>query len=81
MKSAFLALLTAATLAAQVKITQNTGRISVDVDGKPFTEFWVSGPDVPKPYLHPLRAASDLRPSVPGRVPESPLESPERFLA
>ena len=57
MKLASLLLLAAATLAAQVKITQNTGRISVDVDGKPFTEFWVSGPDVPKPYLHPLRAA------------------------
>jgi Methane oxygenase PmoA len=51
-------LLAMAPLLAQVKITQNTGRISVDIDGKPFTELFVSGPEVTKPYLHPLRAAS-----------------------
>ena len=44
-------------LCAQVKITQHTDRISVDIDGKPFTEMFV-GADVPKPYLYPLRAAS-----------------------
>ena len=44
-------------LCAQVKFTRATGRISVDIDGKPFTGFYI-GPDAPKPYLHPLRAAS-----------------------
>jgi hypothetical protein len=45
-------------LAAQVKITQQGNeKISVDIDGKPFTEFFV-GPSVPKPYLAPLRSAS-----------------------
>jgi hypothetical protein len=58
MKLASLLLLAAATLAAQVKITQNSDRISVDVDGKPFTELWISNPENTKPYLHPLRAAS-----------------------
>ncbi len=56
-RSSFLFLLLALPLAAQVKITQGTDRISVNVDGKPFTEFFVSA-DVNKPFLHPLRAAS-----------------------
>lgn len=42
---------------AQVKITQLSHRISVDIDGKPFTSLFV-GPEVSKPYLYPLRAAS-----------------------
>lgn len=49
--------LLAAPLCAQVKITQASDRISVEVDGKPFTEFFI-GSDAPKPYLHPLRSAS-----------------------
>jgi hypothetical protein len=40
-----------------VKIAPSDGRISVDIDGKPFTALWIS-PDVAKPYLWPLRAAS-----------------------
>ncbi len=44
-------------LAAQVKISQAGDRITVDVDGKPFTTLFI-GADAPKPYLHPLRAAS-----------------------
>lgn len=31
-------------------------QIDIAVDGKPFTTFYF-GPDTPKPYLHPLRAA------------------------
>src|SRR5262245_65416630 len=54
-------LLAAATLlplCAQVTITpRGTSKVSVDIDGKPFTEFWV-GPETKKPYLHPLRTAS-----------------------
>ena len=58
MKPALCLLLTAALpLAAQVKLTQLPDRISVEVDGKPFTEFFV-GASAPKPYLHPLRSAS-----------------------
>ena len=44
-------------LAAQVKITQGTDRILVEIDGKPFTAFFI-GADNAKPYLHPLRTAS-----------------------
>ncbi len=49
----------AASLAcmAQVQIKQSPDRISVSIDGKPFTEFFV-GAEAPKPYLHPLRSAS-----------------------
>ena len=52
-----LSLALAAAAFSQVKLKQSSDRISVDIDGKPFTEFFV-GSDVPKPYLHPLRAAS-----------------------
>ncbi len=45
---------------AQVKITQQgAGKISVDIGGRPFTDFYI-GPSVPKPYLHPLRTASGV---------------------
>ena len=46
-------------LSAQVKLTQGADKISVAIDGKPFTEFFY-GADAPKPYLHPLRAASGI---------------------
>lgn len=52
-----LAALAALPLSAQVKITQGDNRISVMIDGKPFTDFYY-GPDVRHPYLHPLRAAT-----------------------
>jgi hypothetical protein len=62
MKRALLSLLSAAALAfpaaAQVKITPGPEKISVVINGKPFTDFYVAGADVTKPYLHPLRAAS-----------------------
>ncbi len=44
-------------LIAQVKLTHSSDRVSVEIDGKPFTEFFVSA-DANKPYLHPLRSAS-----------------------
>ena len=60
MKSvSFFVLAAALPLCAQVKITQRTDRISVDIDGKPFTEMFI-GADTNKPYLHPLRTASGL---------------------
>jgi hypothetical protein len=46
-------------LAAQVKITQGTGKVSVEIDGKPYTELF-AGPETKKPYLHPLRTASGI---------------------
>jgi hypothetical protein len=62
MKHAFSLLLSAAILvfpaAAQVKITPGPEKILVEINGKPFTDFYVAGTDVTKPYLHPLRAAS-----------------------
>jgi hypothetical protein len=77
-----LAILTilAAALGAQVKITQqgNT-KVSVEIDGKPFTDFYI-GPEVAKPYLHPLRAADGtivtrgypMIPDVPGETHDHP---------
>jgi hypothetical protein len=45
-------------LAAQVRVTQHGIEfISVEIAGKPFTNFYI-GPETNKPYLHPLRAAS-----------------------
>jgi hypothetical protein len=40
-----------------VFVTSVNGHVHVEVDGKPFTDFYY-GPDSPKPYLHPLRSAS-----------------------
>lgn len=47
----------AAVAAGQVKITELEDRITVDIDGKPFTALFI-GQDVAKPYLWPLRAVS-----------------------
>jgi hypothetical protein len=44
-------------LSAQVKIVAGEEKYSVEIDGKPFTDFYF-GKDTQKPYLHPLRAAS-----------------------
>ncbi|HLK66515.1 MAG TPA: PmoA family protein [Bryobacteraceae bacterium] len=46
------------TAFGQVKITPGTGKIPVEINGKPFTDFYISGPEVAKPYLWPLRAPS-----------------------
>jgi len=45
-------------LCGQVKITQETDKVAVEIDGKPFTDFVIQGEDYAKPYLWPLRAAS-----------------------
>jgi methane monooxygenase PmoA-like len=52
-------LLLALPLCAQVKITQGTGRISIEIDGKPYTDFFLA-PDGNKPYVYPLRTASGI---------------------
>jgi len=53
-------LLMAMPLAAQVKIARaNAGRISVEIDGKPYTDFYLA-PEGNKPYFYPLRTASGI---------------------
>src|SRR5688572_11588940 len=53
-----LSLCTALPVRAQVTITRGPEQIAVDIDGKPFTVFYIGGADLNRPYLHPLRAAS-----------------------
>jgi hypothetical protein len=58
MRSLALLVLLALPLAAEVKVTAlGTEKVNVEIDGKPFTTFYI-GPETTKPYLHPLRAAS-----------------------
>jgi Family of unknown function (DUF6807) len=58
MKCVVWASLLALPLAAQVRVEQHGIEfISVDIGGKPFTNFYI-GPETNKPYLHPLRSAS-----------------------
>jgi hypothetical protein len=45
------------SLHAEVAVSRVDGHLHVDVDGKPFTDFYY-GSDTPKPYLHPVRSAS-----------------------
>ena len=54
------AVLTALPLCAQVKLTQQgNSSVTVQIDGKPFTAFYVGNENgALKPYLHPLRAAT-----------------------
>jgi hypothetical protein len=67
-------------LCAQVKITpQGKEKVSVEIDGKPFTDFYI-GSGVAKPYLHPLRTADGkivtrgypMIPDVPGESHDHP---------
>src|SRR5689334_24427949 len=51
------ALVLTAPLCAQVKFTQAPGRIQVEIDGKPFTTFYLA-PGGNKPYLYPLSTAT-----------------------
>jgi hypothetical protein len=57
-RPALILIATALIAAAQVKITPAADKIPIDINGKPFTTFYVSGPEVAKPFLWPLRAAS-----------------------
>jgi hypothetical protein len=59
-KQAFFFIALALPLCAQVKVTQQGNqKISIDIDGKPFSEFFI-GPDTHKPYLAPLRTANGV---------------------
>jgi hypothetical protein len=42
----------------QVKIARDGDRITVDIQGKPFTALYITGTETTKPYFHPVRAAS-----------------------
>jgi Methane oxygenase PmoA len=44
---------------AQVQFTQGKDRISIEIDGKPYTDFFLSA-DGNKPYVYPLRTASGV---------------------
>jgi hypothetical protein len=59
LKKALLACALASVLplCAQVKITQGEGKVSVSVNGKPFTDFVYQAEDYAKPYLWPILAA------------------------
>lgn len=47
------------SLPAQVRFTHLKDRISVEIDGKPYTAFFLA-PDGNKPYVWPLRTASGV---------------------
>ena len=80
MNKVVLALILTLPLAAQVKITpQGKEKISIEIDGNPFTDFYI-GPDAPKPYLHPLRTADGkivtrgfpMQTDIPGEAHDHP---------
>src|SRR5947209_9084283 len=75
-----LLLALALPLCGQVKITQQGNqKVSVEIDGKPFTDFYM-GPESKKPYLYPLRTADGkivtrafpMDPTVPGEAHDHP---------
>jgi hypothetical protein len=53
-----ISLSNALPIQAQVTVTQHPEQIEIDIDGKPFTVFYIGGKDLNRPYLHPLRSAS-----------------------
>jgi hypothetical protein len=62
MKRGLLVLCSAAWLAlnaaAQVKITPGSDKIEIEIGGKPYSTFYMTGEEVTKPYLWPVRAAT-----------------------
>jgi hypothetical protein len=59
-KQAIFLIAAALPLCAQVKVAQQGNqKITVEIDGKPYTEFFI-GPETHKPYLAPLRTASGV---------------------
>jgi len=57
-----IALLTAILLSypaiAQVKLTASADKIEISIHGKPYSTFYMTGGDVTKPYLWPVRAVT-----------------------
>jgi hypothetical protein len=61
MKLALLAVImlcTAPPARAQVTLTPGPEQITIEIDGKPFSVFYIGGKDLNRPYLHPLRSAT-----------------------
>ena len=58
MKPKLLVFALALSAAAQVKITPGAGKIDIEIAGKPYSTFYMTGEDVTKPYLWPVRAAT-----------------------
>lgn len=56
--SRYVPALLALPLLAQVDIKQAGDKISIAIDGKPFSDLYVGGEGVRKPFLHPLRSSS-----------------------
>jgi hypothetical protein len=56
MKPKLLVFALALSAAAQVKITPGAGKIDIEIAGKPYSTFYMTGDDVTKPYLWPVRA-------------------------
>jgi hypothetical protein len=56
---AALSLMAVSPLCGQVKIAPQVDRISVEIDGKPYCDFFLA-PGGNKPYLYPLRTASGI---------------------
>jgi hypothetical protein len=58
----WLGLLTAMALtgpaSAQVKLTASADKVEISINGKPYSTFYMTGADVTKPYLWPVRAAT-----------------------
>ncbi len=57
MRSLFLLLTLSFVLHAAVTLTRVGGRVHIEIDGQPYSDFFF-GNDAPKPYLYPLRSAS-----------------------
>src|ERR1700733_4389501 len=51
-------LVLSAPAVGQVKVARDGDRITVDIEGKPFTALYITGAETTKPYFHPVRAAS-----------------------
>ncbi len=74
-----LSLWTAPAARAQVTLTPGPEQITVEIDGKPFSVFFIGGKDLNRPYLHPLRSASGkvVNRSVPaGQLPGETTDHP-----
>ncbi len=54
----FSAVLLVSSAAAQVKLTPSADKIEISIGGKPYSTFYMTGGDVTKPYLWPVRAAT-----------------------
>src|SRR5437870_5499838 len=86
MKHASLVLIAAAAVAgpatAQVKMTPGADKVAVEIGGKPFTTFYMSGEacntKVTKPYLWPLLASTGTAITRSWPMEDTAEEAPEK---